>query len=80
MNQTHKEYMNILEGLKDVPQDDIMREEAEADLRDLGYDVEEVCGSIMKSTKAALLEHTWQYKADKNLSNGVRKQHKTQDF
>ena len=36
MNQTHKEYMNILEGLKDVPQDDIMREEAEADLRDLG--------------------------------------------
>lgn len=67
MNEIHKEYMNILEGLKDVPLDDLTREEAEANLGDLGYDVEDVCADIVKSTKAALLEHTWQYKADKNL-------------
>jgi hypothetical protein len=67
MNQTDKEYMNLLEGLKDVPQDDMSREEAEAYLSAQGYDVEEVCSSIMKSTKATLLKHTWEYKAEENL-------------
>lgn len=67
MNQTHKEYMNILEGLKDVPHDDMTREEAEAYLRSQNYDVEEVCSSIMKSTKATLLKHTWKFRAEENL-------------
>jgi len=30
MNQINKDYMNILKGLEDVPQDEIKREEAEA--------------------------------------------------
>lgn len=67
MKQTHKEYMNILKGLQDVPQDDMTRENAEAYLRIQGYDVAETCSSIMKSTKEALLKHTWQYKAEANL-------------
>lgn len=67
MNITHKEYMNILEGLEDLPQDEITREDAEAYLRSQGYDVEGECTSIMKSTKAALLKHTWQYIAEENL-------------
>lgn len=67
MNKPHKEYMSILEGLQDVPEDNVTREEAEAYLKSQGYDVEETCSSILISTKEALLKHTWQYKAEKNL-------------
>ncbi|MDA3873237.1 MAG: hypothetical protein PF795_04690 [Kiritimatiellae bacterium] len=68
MNKTHKEYMNILEGLKDVQTPSLTREEAEAYLQEKGYNVEETVSTLLKTTKDELLKHTWKYTAEKNLN------------
>lgn len=67
MNNTHKEYMNLVGGLKDVPPAEMSSEEAGAYLASQGYDTEKVSARLMKSTQDALLKHTWQYQADENL-------------